>query len=64
MDINGNMNNTIINIEGIKVHQRNIHLEDSTDTANLLIIQDEYGNEVSIHIINGTITETKQTTKK
>ena len=58
------MNNTVINIEGIKVYQRNVHLEHSTDTANLLVIQDEYGNEVTIHIINSAITETKQTIKK
>ena len=53
--IYGSMNNTIINIDGIKIHQRNVHLEHSTDTANLIVIQDEQGNEIVITIINGVI---------
>ena len=49
------LNNTIINIEGIKVTQQVIRLEHSTDIAWLLTIKDEYDNEVRIRIINNVI---------
>lgn len=53
------MNNTVINIEGIKVNHSVIRLEHSTDTAHLLVIKDEHGNEVLIYITNDKITHTK-----
>jgi hypothetical protein len=49
------MNNTLINIEGIKVNQQVVRLEHSTDVAWLLSIKDEQGNEVRIRIINNII---------
>jgi hypothetical protein len=56
------MNNTVINIEGIKVNHSIIKLEHSTDVAHLLVIKDEHNNEVLIYINNGKITHSK--TKK
>ena len=53
------MNNTIINIEGIKVVHNIINLEHSTDTSHLLIIKDEYENKVIIEITNGKIRSNK-----
>lgn len=54
-DLFGSMNNTVINIEGIKVTQQVVRLEHSTDTAWLLTIKDEFDNEVRIRIINNVI---------
>lgn len=56
------MNNTVINIQGIHVNQEVINLEDSTDTANVLSIKDEHGQEVRITVCFGKITDV--TTKK
>ncbi len=53
------MNNTVINIEGIKVNHSVIRLEHSTDTAHLLVIKDEHNNEVLIYINNGKISHSK-----
>lgn len=58
------MNNTIIDIPGISLDQRNIWQEHSPDSANLIYIKDEYGNEVVITIVNGQITDTNKTWKK
>lgn len=50
------MNNTVINIDGIHVSQNIIRSEHSTDTASLLVIKDEHGNEVYIQIAFNKIT--------
>ena len=52
------MNNTVINIEGIKVLHSIINLEDSMDKAHILTIKDEHGSEVKIEITFGKITDT------
>ena len=49
------MNNSVINIPGIHANTQPIDMQDSTDMAYLLTIKDEYGNEVSIYIINDKI---------
>ncbi len=51
------MNNTVINLDGIHVSQSIIRSEHSTDTAQLLVIKDEHGNEVFIQIAFNKITE-------
>jgi hypothetical protein len=58
------MNGYVIDIKGIHVQQRNIYLEHSPESANLLYIRDEYGNEVKITIINNEITSTEHLIKK
>lgn len=50
------MNNTIIDISGIHLNQKAIHMEHSPDTAYLLSIKDEHGTEVIISICHGKIT--------
>mgnify|MGYP006332062419 FL=1 len=51
------MNNTVINLEGIHVNQTIVRAEHSTDTAQLLVIKDEHGNEVYIQIAFNKITD-------
>lgn len=50
------MNDTIINIEGIKVIRKIIRGEHTTDTIDCITIKDEYGSEVQIDINTGKIT--------
>ena len=58
------MNNTVINIQGIKVIHKIINLEGSSDQAHYLVIKDEYGNEVEIQIIRQKITDAKNNCNK
>ena len=50
------MNNTVIDIQGIKVLDSVINLQDSTDKAHVLTIKDEHGSEVKVEITFGKIT--------
>lgn len=50
------MNNTVLNIDGIKVLHEIIDMQDSTDTTNTIVIKDDHGNEVRITIQFGKIT--------
>lgn len=51
------MNNTVINIQGLTVIEERINMEDSTDYASVLVIKDEYGQEVRITVCFGKITD-------
>ena len=51
------MNDTTINISGITIVHHIIDMEDSTDTANVLIIKDERGAEVRVEILFGNINK-------
>ena len=53
------LGNAVINITGITVLNTVINMEDSTDTAHLLIIKDEHGGEINIEITFGKITNVK-----
>lgn len=52
------MNGTVIDIPGIHVSHEIINMEDSTDTAHVIVIKDDYGKEVRIVINFGKIIET------
>lgn len=51
------MNDTSINIPGIIVTHEIINMQDSTDTANIIVIKDEYGQEIRINTCFGKITD-------
>ena len=53
------MNGTVIDIPGVTVTVNPIELEDSTDMAHLISINDGK-KEISITIIYGRITETTE----
>ena len=56
-DKTNNMNGTIIDISGITVNVNTIDLEDSTDKASVLTIRDEAGEQITLNISYGKITE-------
>lgn len=49
------MNSTIIDIPGIHVNVSNIHLEHSTDVAQIIELRDEKGNYVLVSVCYGKI---------
>lgn len=49
------MNATVIDIPGIIVNISNIHLEHSTDLANVIEIKDEKGTCVLVSVCYGNI---------
>jgi hypothetical protein len=49
------MNATVIDIPGITINVSNIHLEHSTDTAQVIEIKDEKGNYVRVSVGFGKI---------
>lgn len=51
------MNDTNISISGIKVLHEIVDLQDSTDTANVIVIKDDYNNEVRVTTCFGKITD-------
>lgn len=57
------MNNTIINIDGIKVIHEIIAGQDTPDVCNMIRVIDEYGNEARIEIIAGKIVRIEKMVK-
>lgn len=51
------MNETILNIEGIKVIRKIIRGEHTTDTIDCITLKDEHRNEIQIDINNGKIIQ-------
>ena len=49
------MNDTVLNIEGIKIIRTIIRGEHTTDTIDCIRLKDEHGSEVQIDINNGKI---------
>lgn len=57
------MNLTVIDIPGINVNVSNIHLEHSTDLANVIEIKDEKGNKVIVSVCYGNIVKVESVVK-
>lgn len=55
--IYGLMNDTSIHIAGITILHEIVQMQDSTDTANVIVIKDEHNNEVRVHTCFGKITD-------
>lgn len=58
------MNDTVLNIPGIKIIHELVNLEDSTDQANIIVIKDGHNNEVRITTCFGKITSSEFKTEK
>ena len=51
------MNDTVLNIEGIKINQEIHDMQDSPDRQHVIVIKDDYKTELQIIIHYGKIYE-------